>query len=103
MSHVYYVSCWYPTKTQFQQFKQLLRTYLWSNDCGEQGLPLFPGDASTMCKDKGGLGLIDIASQSSVLAAKWVVWCLEGSSPLASSISALAEVSTAYWQSEGDF
>jgi hypothetical protein len=34
-----------------------------------------------MPKDEGGLGLIDVVTQGNILAAKWVVRCLEGSSP----------------------
>ena len=34
-----------------------------------------------MPKDEGGLGLLDVAIQGSILAAKWASRCLEGSSP----------------------
>lgn len=38
-------------------------------------------DVCIMPKDEGVLGLIDKATQMSILVAKWVVHCLEGSSP----------------------
>lgn len=34
-----------------------------------------------MPKDKGGLCLIDVSTQGNILAAKWVIRCLKGSSP----------------------
>lgn len=38
-------------------------------------------DVCMMPKDDGGLGLIDVSTHVSILASKWVVRCLEGSSP----------------------
>lgn len=40
-----------------------------------------PWDVCIMPKDEGGPGLIDVATQGSILATKWVVRCLERSSP----------------------
>ena len=40
-----------------------------------------PWDVCTMPKDECGLGLNDIATRGSILATKWVVRDLEGSSP----------------------
>jgi hypothetical protein len=40
-----------------------------------------PWDVFIVPKDEGSLGLIDTATQGSILAAKWVVQYLEGCSP----------------------
>ena len=60
----------------------MLRSFLWAKYSGARGLPMVPCDVCTFPKDEGGLSLIAIATQGSTLAAKWVVRCLEGSSPL---------------------
>ena len=46
---------------------------------GARGFPLVAWDICTIPQDRGGLGLIDVATQGSILAAKWVVQSLEGS------------------------
>lgn len=43
---------------------------------------MVPWDVCTSPRDEDGLGLIDIATQGSILTTKWVVKCLEGFSPL---------------------
>lgn len=40
----------------------------------ERGLPLVAWDMCAMPKDERGLGLVDVATYGSSLAAKWVVW-----------------------------
>jgi hypothetical protein len=57
-------------------------SYLWTKYGGAQGLPMVPCDVGIMSKDKGGLGLIDVRTEGSILEANWVVKCLQGSSPL---------------------
>jgi hypothetical protein len=42
---------------------------------------MVPWDVCIMPKDEGGLGLIDVATQGYILEAKWVVRCLENTSP----------------------
>ena len=42
---------------------------------------MVPWVVCIMSKDKIGLGLMDVVTQGKILVAKWVVWCLEGSSP----------------------
>ena len=54
---------------------------MYSKVDGERGLPLAPWDVCTMLKDERGFALIDIATQGSILAAKWVVVYLESSTP----------------------
>lgn len=39
-------------------------------------MPMVPWDVCIIPKDVGGLGLIDVETQGSILAAKWVVQCL---------------------------
>lgn len=80
-SHIYYASCWFPSRTQFRRLEQVLRSYLWAKFGGLKGLPMVPWDVCTIPKEEGGLGLIDVATQGSILAAKWVVKCLEGGAP----------------------
>jgi hypothetical protein len=80
-SHIYYVSCWLPSRAQFHRLEHILHSYLWAKYGGARGLPMVPWAVCIMPKDEGGLGLIDVATQGNILAAKWVVRCLEGSSP----------------------
>jgi hypothetical protein len=80
-SHICYVSCWLPNKVQFRHLEQILHSYLWAKYGGAWGLPMVPWDVCIMPKDEGGLGLIDVATQGTILVAKWVVRCLEGTSP----------------------
>lgn len=61
--------------------EQLLWSYLWTKYGGARGLSMVLWDVCIMPKDEGVLGLIDKATQMSILVAKWVVHCLEGSSP----------------------
>jgi hypothetical protein len=42
---------------------------------------MVPWDVCIMPKYEGGLGLIDVASQGSILEAKWVIQCSKGSPP----------------------
>lgn len=42
---------------------------------------MVPWDVCMIPKDEGILGLIDVATQGSILAAKWLTRCFEGSSP----------------------
>jgi hypothetical protein len=68
----------------------------------KRGLPLVPWDVCTMPKDEGGLDLIDVTTQGSILAAKWVVRCLEGSDSLADFILAQGDDCSTFWSgSEG--
>jgi hypothetical protein len=45
------------------------------------GLIMFPRDVCIMPKDEVGLRLIDMETQGSIWVAKWVIHCLEESSP----------------------
>lgn len=42
---------------------------------------MVPWDVCIMPKNEGGLGLMDVVTQGSILATKWAVICLDGSSP----------------------
>jgi len=42
---------------------------------------MVPWKVCTLPKDEGGLGLINVETQGNILDAKWMVICLEGSSP----------------------
>lgn len=53
---------------------------MWAKYDWEKGLPMVPRDVCIMPKEEGGLGLIDVATQGCVLAAKWVIKCVEGAS-----------------------
>lgn len=79
--HVYYVSCWFPSGTQFHRLEEILSSYLWAKYSGACVLPMVPWDAYIMPKDESGVGSIDVATEGSILATKWVVRCLEGLSP----------------------
>lgn len=69
-SHIYYVSCWLPSQTQFKNLEQILRFFLWSKYGGEQGLPMVPWVVCTIPKEEGGLGLIDVTTRDHILVAK---------------------------------
>ena len=60
----------------------MLRLYWWAKYAGAQGLPMVPWDIYIIPKDEGGLGFIDVVTQENILVAKWVVWFLDGFSPL---------------------
>jgi hypothetical protein len=73
------VSYWFSNRAQFQQLEKILRDYLWSKYSGDKGFPLVAWDVCTMPKDEEVLGLIDFLTHRSIMVAKLVVWCLEGS------------------------
>lgn len=62
-SHIYYVSRWLLSRTQFKRLDQILRSFLWSKYFGEWGLPMAPWDFCSMPKGVGELGLIDVMTQ----------------------------------------
>lgn len=72
-SHVYYVFYWIQGRVHFCQVDKILRSYLWSQYGGVRGLPLVSLDVFTIPNDEGGLGLIDVVEQGSILVTKWVV------------------------------
>lgn len=43
-SHIYYVFCWLPSRTQFHRLEQILHSYLWAKYGGVRGLPMVPWD-----------------------------------------------------------
>lgn len=58
----------------------------WVFSCGlsmvvSEGFLWFSWELCTMPKEEGGLGLLDVATQGRILAAKWIVRCLGGSTP----------------------
>ena len=65
-SHIYYVSCWLPNKTQICWLERILRSYLWAKYGVARGLPMVPWDVWSMPKDEGGLGLIGVVTQGNV-------------------------------------
>jgi hypothetical protein len=65
---------------QFDLNLQLLNLNYKLSDNRAQGLSMVPWDVYIMPNDKGGLGLIDVATQGSILTTKWVVRYLEGTS-----------------------
>ena len=75
------MSCWFPSKVHFLRLEQIFHSYLWAKYGGAHGLPMDPWENFIMPKDKRGLALMDVVTQGNILAAKWIVRCLEGSCP----------------------
>jgi hypothetical protein len=80
--HIYYLLCWLHSKLSFTGLSNF---FVCIGGTGTVGLSASAWYLNMFAlylrKDEGCLGLIDIATQGSILATKWVVRCLEGCSP----------------------
>ena len=72
-SHVYYVYYWFHSRVHFCQLDKILRSSFWFKHAGVIGLLLVSWNVFTIPKDEGGLGLIGVVEQESILVTKWVV------------------------------
>jgi hypothetical protein len=74
------------------------RLYLWYKSGGAQGLPMVLWDVCIMPKDEEGFGLIDVATQGSIVAAKMADSLFGGVFPMAGFVETQIAHSSAYWQ-----
>lgn len=74
-SHLYYRFYWFLSLIHFRKPDELLRKYLSSKLGGNRELPMVSWKYCILPKE-GGLGLMDIATQGKILAAKWFIRCL---------------------------
>lgn len=69
-THVYYSSCWDPSKACYNKLDKLLKQFFWSSSLEKRG---FHGVAWEFCclpKECGGMGLFDCKRQGVALCAK---------------------------------
>ena len=72
-SHIYYDSCWIPSRAQLHTLEKIVQTYLLAKYGGAKGLLLVAWGVCIMRKDEGVLGLIYITTDGCILVGKWVV------------------------------
>ncbi|KAH9294882.1 hypothetical protein KI387_038470 [Taxus chinensis] len=77
-THVYYSSCWAPSKAAYHRLEKILREFLWANSEGNHGFHRVAWDVCCTPKNTGGLGLINIQLQGVALTTKWIIRSLEG-------------------------
>lgn len=80
-SHVYYSSCWMPSKKAYDDFIKLVRHFIWSNWSGNAGFKCTFGLNCIQPKAKGGLGILDPKTQGVCLAAKWIILAISRNAP----------------------
>jgi hypothetical protein len=54
----------------FVGWRQILQLYLWAKYGGALGISMVTWDVFIMTKDEGGIGLINVVTQGSILVAK---------------------------------
>lgn len=77
-THVYYSSCWVPSKACYQKLNKLLRDFLWASDVQKRGFHRVAQDTYYLPQIAGGMGLFDYNFQGVALCAKWILRALEG-------------------------
>lgn len=72
-THIYYSSCWVPSKNCYKKFERLLKDFLWSNSHEKRGFHQVAWEHCCLPRASGGMGMPDCNRQGIALCAKWVV------------------------------
>ncbi|XP_059064547.1 uncharacterized protein LOC131856688 [Cryptomeria japonica] len=77
-THVYYSSCWAPSKAAYSKLEKLLQDFLWASSDTHHGFHRVAWDFCCLPRDSGGLGLLSTQRQGIALCVKWVIHSLMG-------------------------
>ena len=80
-THVYFSSCWMPSKKGYEDLVKIIRQFLWAKWDGTRGFISTSWAHCIQPKNKGGLGLIDPRTQGFCLASKWIIRATNGNEP----------------------
>lgn len=77
-THVYYSSCWVPSKNCYQKLDRLLRDFIWASNVNKRGFHRVAWEICYLPHSAGGMGLFNYQFQGYALCAKWILRALEG-------------------------
>ncbi|XP_059073690.1 uncharacterized protein LOC131874367 [Cryptomeria japonica] len=77
-THVYYSSCWLPSKVAYSKLEKLLQDFLWASSNTHHGFHRVTWDLCCLPRDSRGLGLLSTQRQGIALCVKWVIRTLTG-------------------------
>lgn len=77
-THVYYSSCWAPSKASYMKLERLLQDFDWASSSDHQGFHKVAWEYCCLPKESEGLDLISTQKQGLALCAKWIIRALFG-------------------------
>lgn len=103
MLHVYYFSCWMPSKKGYEELNKIVHQFLWTNWDGNSGFKTSSWLHCIQLRNKGGLGLIDPKIQGICLSTKWIIRLMNGDEPWKILVCHRISLVVAYnkWQGVG--
>lgn len=77
-THVYYSSCWAPSKASYMKFERLMWSFLQASRSDHHGFHRVAWEYCCLPKKSRGIGLISTQNQGLALCAKWIIKALSG-------------------------
>lgn len=70
---LFFLACWRPTHQALKSIQQICSSFLWAGQPLGKRIPKVKWSICTLTKEKGGLGIRDVAELANRLASKWIL------------------------------